>query len=116
MITVKSKEEFIRAVSFNEVVFVNYYSKFSKNYDVMLAIGRELAKSIDSRILVIGVDVDELPELATDLPCIPCLRVYFCGKVVFEQLSFFNELEQDVRIIRRGVRSVFRDLNINYRV
>lgn len=116
MITVKNKEEFIRAVSFNEVVFVNYYSKFNKDYDMMIAISRELSKSIDSRILVIGVNVDETPELAMDLPSIPCLRVYFCGKVVFEQLSFFNELEQDVRIIRRGVRSVFRDLNINYRV
>lgn len=116
MIKIKSKEEFVRALSFNEVVFVNFYSKLSKNYDTVVAIAKELSRSIDSRILVIGVDVDEVPELASDLPCIPCLRVYFCGKPVFEQLSFFNELEQDVKIIRRGVRDVFRSLNINYRV
>ena len=113
---ISSREEFVRALKANDVVMIEYYDPESRESELFNDVVKELSKHIDPRILVLRVNTRENPELVSDISKIPCLRVYYRGKLVFEQQGFFGNLELDVYVLRRSIRSVFKGLNIAFRV
>ncbi|MEM0355837.1 MAG: thioredoxin family protein [Desulfurococcaceae archaeon] len=116
MLEIRNREEFNRALLSNEVVFVQYYSSINNKFDFIREVIKRLCETIDPRILVLSINIDESPELARDTDALPCFRVYYNGKMVFEQIDFFYQLDLDLSVLRRGIRSVFNSLNVNYRV
>jgi len=116
LIDISSREELVRALKANEVVFIEYYDSSSENKDLSYYIMRELTKYIDPRILVLRIDVYKYPDLGGDVSHTPCLRVFYRGKMVFEQQGFFGDIELDMYVLRRSIRSVFHGLNIGFRV
>lgn len=55
-------------------------------------------------------------ELANDVKTVPMLRVYYRGRIIFEQYGGFGDRELDLYVLRRSIRSVFEKLGISYRI
>lgn len=116
MLEISSHEELMRALKANEVVFIGYYDPGSKEGMLFHDVYRELEKHVDPGILVLKINVRKNPELVKGLSTIPCIRVYYKGRLVFEQQGFFGKIDFDVYVLRRSIRSVFHELNISYRI
>ncbi len=116
MLEISNREELIRALKANEVVLIGYYDPDSREGMMFHYIYRELQKHADPRILVLRVNTRKNPEFVKELPTVPCIRVYYKGRLVFEQQGFFGKLDLDVYVLRRSIRSVFHGLNISFRI
>ncbi|MET1160634.1 MAG: thioredoxin [Thermoprotei archaeon] len=116
MLEVSSREELNRALRANDIVMIEYYDPESKKSREFNFVIKELVKYIDPRILVLRVNVKRAPELSSDVSTIPCLRVYYRGELIFEQQGYFGNVELDVYVLRRSIRSVFYDRNLKYRI
>ncbi len=116
MLEIKSREEFIRALKANDVVFIEYYDSSSDESKLFYDVMRELVKHIDPRILVLRIDARRYPELSKDVSHVPCLRIYYRGEIIFEQQGLFGIRDLDLYVLRRSIRSVFSDMNIAFKV
>jgi len=116
MLEVRSYEEFVRALEANEVVMIGYYDPESRDAALFYSVYKKLSEHADPRILVIIINTRRSPELSRDLSTTPCIRVYYHGKVVFEQQGLFGDMELDVYVLRRSIRTVLRELSIPFRI
>jgi thioredoxin 1 len=116
MLKISTREEFVRALKANELVMIGYYDSGSKDSSIFRDIYRELVKHTDPRILPLIIDTKETPELANDLSTIPCIRLYYRGRLIFEQQGVFGDRELDVLVLRRSIRSVFHSLNLSFKI
>ncbi|MFZ8783373.1 MAG: hypothetical protein ACO2OR_05260 [Desulfurococcaceae archaeon] len=116
MYELKSKEEFIRALTGNEAVLIGFYEPDSDEGLVFHESLKNLERVIDQRILVCKVNVKEHPEIGLGIYRTPTIRVYYKGEVVFEQVGCLSTVELNVKVLRRGIREVFNKRNINLRV
>lgn len=116
MLDISSREEFVRAIRSNSVVLIGYYDSESEMGKFFGRVYKELTKHVDPQILVLRVDTNRAVELSCDLKSSPCIRVYYMGKLVFEQRGFFGDLDLDLYVLRRSIRSVLRSYNLTYRV
>jgi hypothetical protein len=116
MYELRSKEEFIRALNGNEVVLIGFYEPDIRENRVFDESLKNLERVIDQRILVCRVNMKDHPEIDHGVYKVPTIRVYYRGELVFEQIGCLNTVELNVKVIRRGIREVFRKRNINVRV
>lgn len=116
MLIISTREEFTRAIKSNNVVLIGYYDLESEKGKFFNKVFNELAKHIDSRILVLRVDTSRVNELVEESMSKPCIRMYYMGKLVFEQSGFFGDFDLDLFVLRRSIRSVLRDHDISYKV
>lgn len=116
MLSISTREEFIRAIKYNNVVLIGYYDLDSEEGRFFSKVFSELYKHVDSRILVLRVDTSSGGELVDELLYKPCIRMYYMGKLVFEQHGFFGNLELDLFVLRRSIRSILREYNVYYKV
>ncbi|MEZ0394368.1 MAG: thioredoxin [Desulfurococcaceae archaeon] len=112
---IKNKEELKRALDANELVFVHYYDPDDEQSKAFEYVVRTLEKTIDPRILMCKIDVKNFEGL-DEVRRPPLLRVFYQGQVIFEQIGAFKSIELNVKVLRRGIRSVFERMNIKYRV
>lgn len=116
MLEITSREELVRAIRANDVVLISYFSSDSEKNELFKNIMKELSKHLDPRILVLKVDAEKNPDLTSDVSELPCLRVYYRGRIIFEQVGFFGKPDLDVYVLRRSIRSVFHSMNIAFKV
>ncbi|MEM0380387.1 MAG: thioredoxin [Desulfurococcaceae archaeon] len=116
MLSISSREEFIRAIKANDIVIIGYFDLDSEEGKFFNKVFTELSKYVDSRILVLHVDTSNYNELVSDLQHKRCIRVFIGGKLVFEQYDLFGDLDLDIFVLRRSIRSVLRENNVNYRI
>ncbi len=116
MYELRSREEFIRAVKGNEVVFIEYYVPGDRDSENLSAALKNLEEGADPRILFCRVNVAEHSWLPESWRRAPCVEVYYMGERVFEHYGSLSTVDLNLQALRRGVRSVFRGLNVNLRV
>lgn len=116
MLEINSREDLVRALRANEIVLIGYYDPDTREGMLFHDIYKELSKHADPRILVLRVNTRKNPEFMEELPTIPCIRVYYRGKVIFEQQGFFGKRDLDVYVLRRSIRSVFHGLNLAFKI
>lgn len=116
MLSISTREEFIRALNSNNVVLIGYYDLDSEEGRFFNKVFNELSRRIDSRILMLHIDTSRVNELVDELLHKPCIRMYYMGKLIFEQHSFFGNLELDLLVLRRSIRSILREHDVHYKV
>jgi len=116
MFEVSSREELIRALNANDIVVIGYYDPDSPSGRFFIEMFNKLEKYVDPVILMLGINTRRNPELATDISSNPCIRVYYKGRVVFEQLDFFGKTDLDIYVLRRSIRTVLFNLNVKVKI
>ncbi|MEM1628423.1 MAG: hypothetical protein QXP02_01690 [Desulfurococcaceae archaeon] len=115
MYELRSREEFIRALIGNEVVFIEFYEPGNKESEIFSEAVKRLEKTIDPSILVCRINIKEHPEIV-EYNGVPSLRVYYNRNAVFEQIGGLSTIELNLSVLRRGIREVFKMYNIKLRV
>ncbi|WP_276814770.1 hypothetical protein [Desulfurococcus amylolyticus] len=116
MYELRSREELTRAIIGNEVVFIEYYIPNNRDSENLTAAVKSLEEDGDSRILFCRINMTEYPELVETPRGIPYVEVYYMGKRVFEHYGSLSTADLNLQVLRRGLRQVFRELNINLRI
>ncbi len=116
---IRDRNEFTRILKAYRLVLLQYLdpSRDKESRELYYAF-RKLSEIVSGNRDVIAaiIRIDKYPELASDISKTPLLRVYYDGKVIFEQYGGFSERELDLYVIRRGIRSVLYKMNLNYRI
>lgn len=116
MYEISNQEEFDRAINSNRVVFVLYYwVRKNKETETFIETLKKLEEKSDPEVLFCSVDVNKLPALAPNKGSRPLLKVYYDGKVVFEQEGCLTDVDLNTQAVRRGLRSVFAQLQVKVR-
>jgi len=116
MYELRSREELSRAILGNEIVFVEYYIPGNRDSEIFSSTIRDLEKGADPNILFCRVNVVEHPELVKTPRRAPYLEVYYRGRIVFEHHGSLSTIELNLEVLKRGIRSVFRGLEVNIRI
>lgn len=117
MYEIVNEEEFDRAINGNRIVFVLYYwVRRNKETETFIETLRKLEERSDPEVLFCSVDANKLPRLAPNKGSKPLLKVYYEGKVVFEQEGCLTDVDLNTQAVRRGLKSVFAQLQIKARL
>jgi hypothetical protein len=116
MYELNSREEFERALIANELVIIEYYHPGSKESSILSETIKELEKHIDPNIFVCKVNVLR-EDITGEKPSpTPLIRVYYKGAMIFEQKGVFENLDLNVQVLRRGIRSTLASKGVKIRV
>ncbi|ADI32286.1 thioredoxin family protein [Staphylothermus hellenicus] len=116
LVEISSKEEFFRAVKSNDVVIIEYYNQNSVESKKFSRVVKQLSRYADPRILFLRINIGKNPDLGEGVNEIPCIRVYYKGKMIFEQKGSFGREDLDLFVLRRSIRSVFYGFNIAFKI
>ncbi|MGB9826978.1 MAG: hypothetical protein ACPLSM_00475 [Thermosphaera sp.] len=116
MYELNSREEFERALTGNELVIVEYYYPGSQDSAILSEAVKELEKLIDPNILVCKVNALREDVTGEKLSHTPMVRVYYQGALIFEQKGVFENLEMNIQVLRRGIRSTLASKGVKIRV
>lgn len=115
MYELKSREEFMRAIKGNDIVLVEFYKPGDRKCQIMHESMKEFSKLADRDMLFCRVNIGEHPEIA-DVSELPTLRVYYRGELIFEQIGSLSTVDLNLKIVRRGIREIFRARDIHVRI
>ncbi|ABN70358.1 hypothetical protein Smar_1266 [Staphylothermus marinus F1] len=116
LIEINSREELFRAIKSNDVVIIEYYNLDSHESKKFSRVVKLLSRYADPRILFLRINVGKNPDLSEGVNEIPCIRVYYKGKIIFEQKGSFGKEDLDLFVLRRSIRSVFHGFNIAFKI
>lgn len=116
ILEISTREELVRAIKANNVVVVEYYKPDSIESKKFGRVVKQLTRYADPRILFLRVNIDKNPQLGDGIDEIPCIRVYYKGKIIFEQKGSFGKEDLDLLVLRRSIRSVFHGFNIAFKI
>ncbi len=116
MYELNSREEFERALAANELVIVEFYQPGSEEGAILSETVKELEKLIDPNILVCKVNALR-EDITGEKPFhTPMIRVYYQGEIIFEQKGVFENLEVNIQVLRRGIRTTLASKGVKVRV
>jgi len=116
MYELNSREELERALTANELVIIEYYYPGSKESSILSETIKELEKHIDPNIFVCKVNALREDITGEKLFSTPLIRVYYKGAIIFEQKGVFENLDLNVQVLRRGIRSTLASRGVEIRV
>jgi thioredoxin 1 len=116
VIEINNREDFIRALKANSIVVIEYYDPENEESTKFDKVVKKLTKYADPRILFLKININRNPELGGGVKELPCLRVYYRGKIIFEQKGSFGKEDLDLHVLRRSIRSVFHGFNISFKI
>ncbi len=115
ILEISHRSELLRALQSNQVVIIEYSDPEKDESKSFNRIIKMLSKYADPTILFLRINIKN-SNISSELPRTPCIRVYYRGKVIFEQKDFFGKEDMDLYVLRRGIRSVFKTYNIPLRI
>lgn len=110
----RNVDELRRFVSVNDIALVGFVSKDDEVREYIKKLFTKLEVKTGHIISFALLEVDDKQELRTleDVNYVPLIRLYFKGKNVFEQESYFGNLQTDYYVLRVSVRDVLRQFGI----
>ncbi len=116
VVEINNREDFIRALKANNIVVIEYYDPDDTESTRFDRVVKKLTKHADPRILFLKINISKNPELGDGVNKLPCLRVYYRGRIIFEQKGSFGKEDLDLYVLRRSIRSVFHGFNISFKI
>jgi len=115
MIEVESIEKLKEIITSSKLVLLLVYEKHSPQSRYLSSLVEDLAYRVEPQILVVKVDVSEVPEAVREYGEPPRLLLFIDGERVWQQIGFFYNYYSDMYAIRRGILYALRSRNMTPR-
>jgi hypothetical protein len=116
-----SMDELVRVLKAYKLVLIEYLDPFRdkesrEHYYAFRKLSEIVSRNKDA--IAVLVRIDMVPNISgyVDPRKTPLLRVYYDGKIVFEQYGGFSRRDFDLYVLRRSIRDVLYKLGLKYRV
>ncbi len=111
-VEVDSAEKLEELIRSKKLVLVAVYDSLTPQGKYVSGLVDSIAFTVEPGILIVKVDWREAPDLASRLArgrSESRLQLYLDGRLVWEQIGFFNNLAADKYAIRRGILNTLRE-------
>jgi thioredoxin 1 len=115
----RTLDEYEHLIRSGEIVIVHYYDQTDKSIESreLYYAFKDLARQLSDRLNIITLQVDisqgEFTRLGVEAPTV---RVYYRGRLVFEQKGGFSNSTLDYYVLRRSIRETLQRSKVDVKI